>query len=51
MKGADVAEELDIKSPGSLAFVTSDGEILEIHVGRLDDPTEIQKKWDAVNAA
>ncbi len=51
MKGSEVAEALDIKSPGSLAFVTSDGEILEIHVGRLDDSAEIQKKWDAVNAA
>lgn len=51
MKGSEVASELDIKSPGSLAFVTSDGEILEIHVGRLDDSAEIQKKWDAVNAA
>lgn len=51
MKGSEVAEALDIKSPGSLAFVTSDGDILEIHVGRLDDTAEIQKKWDAVSAA
>ncbi len=51
MKGSDVAEELGIKSPGSLAFVTPNGEISEIHVGRLDDASDIQAKWDAANSS
>ena len=50
MKGSEVAAELDIKSPGSLAFVTPEGEISYLHVGRLDDSEDIQMRWDEANS-
>jgi len=50
MKGSEVAAELDIKSPGSLAFVTPGGEISYLHIGRLDNSEDIQTRWDEANS-
>ena len=49
MKGSEVAAELDITRPGSLAFVNGEGEITYLHEGRLDDIAEILAKWNEAN--
>ena len=50
MKGSEVAEELGITRPGSLAFVNGDGEVTYLHEGRMDDTEAILKHWNEANA-
>jgi hypothetical protein len=45
MKGSDVATELDITRPGSLAFVNDEGVVSFLHEGRMDDTQEILNHW------
>jgi len=43
MKGAEAAMALEIDTPGSVAFVSADGVIEELHTGRLNDTTLIEE--------
>ena len=45
MKGDVIAQELGIKSPGTIMFVNSDGEITDTHVGLLEDKEAILDCW------
>ena len=51
MKGSEVAAELDITRPGSLAFVNGQGEITYLHEGRMDDSATILEKWNEAIAS
>ena len=46
----EVAEELGITRPGSLAFVNGEGEVTYLHEGRMDDTEAILKHWNEANA-
>ena len=46
LKGSETAAELDITTPGSVAFVDTSGEVIYIHQGRLSDTALIQEKID-----
>ena len=50
MKGSEPAAELGIDTPGSVVFVNAQGEVTEIHEGRLDSVEDVLAKWDVANA-
>ena len=49
MKGDDVAILLEINTPGTMIFVNSNGEITDIHEGKLDDKDLILSYWANAN--
>lgn len=50
MKGSEPAAELGIDTPGSVVFVNAQGEVTEIHEGRLDSVEDVLAKWNVANA-
>ena len=49
MKGDDVAILLEINTPGTMIFVNSNGDITDIHEGKLDDTDLILSYWANAN--
>ena len=49
MKGDELAVEMDISTPGTMVFVNSNGEITDIHEGKLDDKDLILNYWAKAN--
>ena len=47
MKGVEAAEEAGISSSPSIVFISSDGGIVAIHKGGLNDADEIRTYWEA----
>ena len=49
MKGDEVAVLLEINTPGTMFFINSNGEVTDIHEGKLDDTDLILSYWANAN--